>query len=70
MKMFKIFNKGKILPVTHLMSPQCVTTIGKVCLYDFKAKTTPKACGATGGTGSGIPGVRKEKSSYLVVFSG
>lgn len=62
MKMFKILDKGKSLPVTHLMSPQFVTTVEKVCLYNFRATTTPRSCGATGGTGSVLPGVGKRKT--------
>lgn len=51
-------DKGKILPVIHLTSPQFVTTIEKVCLYNFKDKTNSKSSGATGGIGGVFPGVR------------
>lgn len=44
---FKIFNKDKVFPVTHLTLPQFVTTIEKVYLYNFKATTTSKSSGAT-----------------------
>ena len=36
-----------MLPVTHSTLSQFVTTTENVCLYNFKAKTTPKSSEAT-----------------------
>lgn len=41
MKKILIFNKGKILPISHLTLSQFVTTIEKVYLYNFKVKPFP-----------------------------
>lgn len=69
MKILKIFNKGKILLVTHSTFPQFVTTTERVCLHSFKGKTTPKSSGATDGLGSVFTTV-EEKNNYLLASSG